>query len=99
LGVSSFLSRFPRTKIEMLFPDLVLEVALTSSGLDKLKIYAQFEIPEIWIWRRNRLEVFVLKSARKYAKSPRSKVLPSLNIAVLERRARNKCPENCQSPL
>lgn len=38
-------------------PDIVLEIALTSGGLPKLEIYERFPVPEVWIWRRGRLEI------------------------------------------
>ena len=31
------------------FPDIVLEIALTSGGLPKLEIYRRFAIPEVWM--------------------------------------------------
>jgi Uma2 family endonuclease len=36
------------------FPDLVLEIALTSGGVDKLEIYRRFNVPEAWFWRQAR---------------------------------------------
>ena len=40
---------------EKKFPDLVLEIALTSGGVRKLEIYRRFKVPEVWFWRRNKL--------------------------------------------
>src|SRR4051812_34997691 len=37
---------------EKQFPDLVLEIALTSGGLDKFSIYRRFGISEVWFWRK-----------------------------------------------
>jgi Uma2 family endonuclease len=42
------------------FADLALEVALPAGGLSKLEIYRQMNVPEVWLWRREALEVFVL---------------------------------------
>jgi Uma2 family endonuclease len=67
------------------FPDLVLEIALTSGGIDKLEIYRLFKIPEVWIWRRNRLEVFVLEAAGHYVSSRKSRLLPELDISLVEK--------------
>src|SRR4051812_47720223 len=50
------------------FPDLVLEIALTSGGIDKLEIYRRFKVPEVWFWRRNHLEIFALNSSGAYSK-------------------------------
>ena len=47
------------------FPDLVLEVALTSGGTNKLEIYARFKVSEVWFWRRNKLEIYALGRSGK----------------------------------
>lgn len=67
------------------FPDLVLEIALTSGGIDKLKIYRRFHVPEVWFWRKNRLEIFALSGGGDYEASRTSRLLPGLDIALLER--------------
>jgi Uma2 family endonuclease len=65
-------------------PDLVVEVALTSGGLSKRAFYAKFEIPELWIWREERLEVYVWNaSARTYEASASSQVLPGIDLAAI----------------
>jgi Uma2 family endonuclease len=67
------------------FPDLVLEIALTSGGINKLEIYRRFNVPEVWFWRENKLEMFVLENSGTYEPSPKSRLLPSLDISLLER--------------
>ena len=67
------------------FPDLVLEIALTSGGINKLEIYRRFRVPEVWLWRRNKLEIFSLNKAGSYEPARASKLLPSLDISLLER--------------
>jgi Uma2 family endonuclease len=60
-------------------PDLVLEIALTSGGLDKLEIYRRFEVPEVWIWRKEKLELHLLREdGTGCVASPRSRLLPEL---------------------
>ena len=66
------------------FPDIVFEVALTSGGLNKLRIYKHFRIPEVWIWRRNHLEVYLLGD-EEYVLTDTSRILPGLNFRLLER--------------
>jgi Uma2 family endonuclease len=66
-------------------PDLVLEIALTSGGIRKLEIYREFKVPEVWFWRRNRLEIFALGSSREYEAIRASRLIPGLDIALLER--------------
>ncbi len=67
------------------FPDLVLEIALTSGGVNKLEIYRRFKVPEVWFWRRNKLEIFILGKSETYEPSPRSRLLPGLDISLIER--------------
>ena len=69
---------------EGLWPDIVLEIALTSGGLDKLQIYRCFGVREVWIWRRGKLEVHTLRDG-EYVQQTESTVLPGLDIALIER--------------
>jgi Uma2 family endonuclease len=67
------------------FPDLVLEIALTT-GLGKLEIYRRFAVPEVWFWRHDKLEIFASNTdASGYDQVPASRLLPSLDTALLER--------------
>ena len=67
------------------FPDLVLEIALTSGGINKLEVYRRFKVREVWFWRRNKLEIFALNEAGDYESVRGSRLLPVLDIALLER--------------
>jgi Uma2 family endonuclease len=67
------------------FPDLVLEIALFSGGVNKLELYRRFQLPEVWFWRRNKLEMFALNSAGSYEPLRQSKILPGLDTSLLER--------------
>lgn len=72
--------------------DLVIEVALTSGGLSKRAFYAKFPVPELWVWRRNHLEVFVWDAeAGSYEPAEASRVLPGLDLRLLEECARMDC--------
>jgi Uma2 family endonuclease len=67
------------------FPDLVLEIALSSGGLDKLEIYRRFAVPEVWFWRRNALEIFTLRpDGSAFDAAPSSSLLPRLDVPLLE---------------
>ncbi|MGH7971984.1 MAG: Uma2 family endonuclease, partial [Limisphaerales bacterium] len=66
-------------------PDLVLEVALTSGGVNKLELYSRFNVPEVWFWRESRLEIFALESSGGYIRSRFSRLFPGLDITLLER--------------
>jgi len=66
-------------------PDLAIEVALTSGGIDKLDVYAGLAIPEVWIWLDGALEVWRLTalSGGAYERRERSVLLPDLDLEAL----------------
>ena len=67
-------------------PHLVLEVALTSGGISKLDLYRRFGTPEVWMWRKEKLEVWVLRPDRSgYDLVKESAVLPGFDFALLTR--------------
>ncbi len=77
-----------RLDAKQTFADIALEIALTSGGIRKLELYRRFAVPEVWIWRHGRLEVFVLRadgSGYDPAQGGRSRLLPGLNLGLLER--------------
>lgn len=63
-------------------PDLVIEVAITSGGVDTLEIYRRFRVPEAWIWQRDRLHAYLL-GTDGYVKSTQSRWFPKLDLAWL----------------
>lgn len=66
------------------WPDLVVEVALTSGGLSKRAFYATFPVPEIWIWRQDSLEVHLFNNSKnEYSKADTSEQLPGIDLAWL----------------
>ena len=69
------------------FPDIVLEVALTSGGLDKLEICRRFAVSEVWFWRKDELETWTLRRGGVAYDGPakKSRLLPGLNFAELRR--------------
>lgn len=67
------------------FPDLVLEIALTSGGVNKLEAYRRCAVPEVWFWHGNRLELFALDGSGNYVNAQPSRLLPGLDISLLER--------------
>jgi Uma2 family endonuclease len=58
-------------------PDLVLEVEVSRSVLDRMGIYAVMKVPEVWRWDGQQLR-FCLLQRGKYAESVRSRALPML---------------------
>ena len=71
---------------EKKFPDIVLEIALSSGGIRKLELYRRFKVPEVWFWRRNKLEIHaLLKDGSGYEPARKSRLLPRLGSALLVR--------------
>ncbi len=64
-------------------PDLVLEIALTSGGLPKLELYARFAVPEVWFWRKDRLEVWAMEAGNYTGPHTVSPLLPDLPLQRL----------------
>lgn len=63
-------------------PDLAIEVMLTSGNLRKLEKYRRFQIPEVWLWENDRLQVYCL-GAEDYNLVDRSQLLPSIDLDLL----------------
>ena len=64
------------------FPDLAVEVVVTSGGINKLEAYKRLQIPEVWLWENGALRMYLL-GADGYAEVDRSFVLPDLDIVLL----------------
>jgi len=66
------------------YPDLAIEVVLTSGGIDKLEKYRRFSIPEVWFWQDDRLSLYLLRSDLSgYDRAQESQFLPDLDLSVL----------------
>jgi Uma2 family endonuclease len=65
-------------------PDLAIEVILTSGNLQKLEKYRRFQIPEVWLWEDEQLQVYVLAET-EYQLVSRSQLLPELDLDLLVR--------------
>jgi Uma2 family endonuclease len=63
-------------------PDLAIEVVWTHRRLDKLEIYRRLGVGEVWVWDRGALQVHVLQDSA-YVPSPRSRMFPALDLALL----------------
>ncbi len=66
-------------------PDLVIEIQITQSALDKLGIYAAMGVPEVWLWEGDALKVYWLGEKGQYAERDRSRALPGLPLGDLLR--------------
>jgi Uma2 family endonuclease len=74
-------------------PDLAIEIDITSSSLNRFKIYARLGVPEIWRYDGQLLTIFVLESSTdgdRYAASQYSIALPFVNTTDLQEFVRLK---------
>jgi len=61
------------------YPDLAIEVVVTSGGINKLEGYRRMGVQEVWRWEDGVLEIHHLRD-NGYEKSSRSELLPNLPI-------------------
>jgi Uma2 family endonuclease len=60
--------------------------SMTSGGVNKLEIYRRFRVPEVWIWRGNKLHIFALgPDCARYDPLPHSRLLSDLDLQLIER--------------
>lgn len=64
-------------------PHLVIEVALSNAGLDKLPLYRQLGTPEVWIWRGGKIHVHVWNGS-DYELATASHCLPGLPVSDIQ---------------
>ena len=63
-------------------PDLVIEIDISHPSLNKLPIYAQVGIPEVWRYTNNALQIFALKEGY-YEDTAQSVAFPLLTNTVV----------------
>jgi Uma2 family endonuclease len=63
-------------------PDLAIEIVHTNPLLDKLSIYAGLGVPEVWLFRREAFEVYVLAQGT-YERRDKSALLPDVDLRRL----------------
>jgi Uma2 family endonuclease len=68
-------------------PDLIVEITVTSGGINKLEIYKRLGVPEIWFWEDGFLSVYCLQE-NEYTKVNKSALLPDLDLDLLARYSR-----------
>jgi Uma2 family endonuclease len=66
------------------FPDLVIEVTVSSGGINKLELYKRLQIPEVWFWEKGQIFIYSLQNDG-YKIVERSLLLPDLDVALLMR--------------
>ena len=63
-------------------PDLVIEIDVTHTSLDKLPVYAALGVAEVWRHQRDRVQMYLLE-AGSYVEVDDSTVIPGLSAARL----------------
>lgn len=67
---------------EKYFPDLAIEVVLTSGGIDKLEVYKRLGVKEVWFFKNNQFEVYVLLG-ESYEQVAQTELMPGLDLKIL----------------
>jgi Uma2 family endonuclease len=77
-------------------PDLIIEIDVTHSTLDKLSIYAQIGVPEVWRYAGQRVSILILQDGA-FREQEESAVLPGVSggnlTALLEEALALPLPE------
>ena len=60
-------------------PDLAIEVYFTHSSIDAMSVYAELKVPEVWLWRKGKLTINLLKEGG-YVESEKSLAFGSFPI-------------------
>jgi Uma2 family endonuclease len=66
-------------------PDLILEVEVSRSFVDRMAIAARLGVPEVWRWDGEKLHILSLGADGQYSESERSRAFPFLPIAEFAR--------------
>lgn len=63
-------------------PDIAIEIAITSGGIDKLSVYQGLGVTEVWFWQNNQFILYRLQQ-EVYKQIDRSEFLPDLDLVLL----------------
>lgn len=63
-------------------PDLAVEVMWTLGGIDKLDVYRGLGVKEVWIWKKEELKAYELRSGA-YVEISQSVVIPGLSPSFI----------------
>jgi Uma2 family endonuclease len=75
-------------------PDLLLEVEMSRSFVDRLAIAARLGVPEVWRWNGEALRIMLLGTDGRYTETDRSRVLPFLPISEFARFMRQNASQS-----
>ncbi|CAD0226784.1 Uma2 family endonuclease [Planktothrix agardhii 1806] len=66
------------------FPDLAIEVIVTSGGIDKLEVYQGLKVAEVWFYKNEKFSVYSLKSDHSgYDAIAQSQIFPNLDLDIM----------------
>lgn len=73
------------------FPDLAIEVIVTSGGINKLEVYRRLNVREVWLWENDQFHIYALRAeisqqfgeTSGYEPISRSEILPDLDMELL----------------
>ncbi len=82
------------------FPDLAIEVIVTSGSINRLELYRRLGGREVWFWQKNRLSIYHQREENLaqfaetagYELIQQSEVLPGLDLELLTRCLQNLNP-------
>ena len=66
-------------------PDLAVEIDITSSSLNRMGIYAELNVPEVWRYDGKVVTFLILRRDRQYVVSEESVSFPGLRPSDVER--------------
>lgn len=64
-------------------PDLVVEIDITHTDIDKLNLYASLGIPEFWRYNGQEWKIYALQTDRTYQELSQSPTFPTIEKAQL----------------
>ncbi|MEM8718303.1 MAG: Uma2 family endonuclease [Cyanobacteria bacterium P01_G01_bin.39] len=66
------------------YPDLAIEIVVSSEGINDLAIYAILNVPEVWFYQSNKINIYsLIDDNHQLVES--SLILSQLNIAFIEK--------------
>jgi Uma2 family endonuclease len=82
------------------FPDLAIEVIITSGGIKKLELYRRLKVREVWFWQNNSFSLYHLREEIPsqfvetcgYELIKKSELLPELDVKMLAECVNNPNP-------
>lgn len=63
-------------------PDLAIEVVWSRGGVSKLEIYRRLFVPEVWSWKKGKIEVYRLRRDG-YRRVEASRYVPDIDLDLL----------------